>query len=153
MDVCRWRAYSRDTTCPSDTTGEGSTDPVGFTLTLVDGGFRVLSDGDTTPLMCRLATPDAVDPGSFTCSPTSSQETIEEDDFEVTLQIDTSSEGFFGTDSLMQTIFTVNFACVDADHPLFDISCSDVEQEANLPCVLQFSANATLDGSETSDTE
>lgn len=137
------------TTCPSDGAGGEPLDPVGFTLSLVDGGFQVLPDGGASPILCNLTTPEATEPGGFSCASSSTQETIDAgDDVEVTLQIDTSSQGFFGADALMQTTFTVDFSCLEADWNGIDISCSDVNDEADLPCVLQFNANATLDAAE-----
>lgn len=138
------------TTCPSNGAGGEPLDPVGFTLIGVAGGFQVLPDGEATPFLCTLTTPNSTEPGGFTCASTSAQEVIDAgDDIDVTLQIDTSSQGFFGTDALMQTTFTVNFTCIDVDHPWAPISCSDINSEAQLPCVLQFNANATLDAGAT----
>ena len=134
-----------NTTCSAEGAGGEPLDPVGFTLSLRDDGFQLLSDGEADALPCTLADPDLIDPGGFFCEDTTAEESIEEDDFEVTLQIITRSEGFFDSDGSMKTTFTLDFTCVEASHPFFDVTCAQVEQEAGLPCTLQFNANAALD--------
>ena len=93
-----------------------------------------------------MTAPESTEPGGFSCASTSTQTVVDAgDDIDVSLQIDTTSQGFFGTDALMQTTFTLNFTCLDVEHPWVDISCSDIQAESQLPCVVQFNANATLD--------
>lgn len=145
------------TTCPADDDG-GVIDPVGFEMSLVDGGFQILSDGESTPVRCTLTDAESLEPGGFTCAVSSIPLVFSDIDdgfgnsMDITMQLDTNSSGFFGFETVMQTIFTLTMTCTDVDHP-WGASCSDIQSEFPTPCDIKFNANAMLDEASTGDTE
>ena len=139
------------TTCPTGDNDGGVTDPAGFEMSLIDGGFQILSDGESTPVLCTLDDPESLDPGGYTCAASSTNLVFPNIDdgfgnsMDITMRLDTNSVGLFSIETVMQSIFTLTMTCTGVDHPFFDVSCSDIQSEFPTPCNIKFNANAALD--------
>ena len=141
------------TTCPTEDGGGEMTDPVGFVLTNISaGGFTITSD-DASVVSCSLLTPESPDPGNFACQNSSQVVLIEDvEDADIEVQIDTSSSGFFGSDSSMITTFELTLTCLSVDH-WWGLDCGDIVEYFPSPCTIQFTANATLDVEEDTESD
>ena len=138
------------TTCPEIDDNSGVTDPVGFEMRVTDGGFQIISDGETTPVFCALTDTESLEPGGFTCTSSSVPLVFSDIDdglgnsMDITMELETNSSGIFGSGTAMQTIFTLTMTCIDVDHPWGIFSCSDLQSEYPTPCDIKFNANASL---------
>jgi hypothetical protein len=161
--------YSGGTLLPSGTNcviGEeeqNMTDPVGFTLAVVDDTFRVIADGTGNDVVtCLLADVTSTEPGSFSCDPTSTNILIEdifEDDLgqtaDIELNILTNSVGGFNSTESLTMLFTLSITCLDFDYwaggdctTLNDDNDGDGNADYPTPCTIQFNAEATLDAGQ-----